>query len=154
MKNLFKNVEVLLLLTLLGTNVACSANSTRAETINSATCTVQDAQAAERSVDGIQNWQQLFDVFKLYHHCDQASIAEGFDDVVVHLLIRNWDSISVVSKLGKDSPGFTVFVLRHLTELASPEDLKVIQQNATSACRAGDHTICHEITRKIAGMKK
>ena len=113
-------------------------------------CTPDMAQAAESGVDGVNDWKALYGAFRKYAACDQASIAEGYDDIVIRLLTREWDGGSAATALVKKDGAFGAFILRHITELASRADLDRVKVNAMSRCAADATQFCASIAKASA----
>jgi hypothetical protein len=127
--------------------VICNSGKASAVPANSHVCTDAMAQSAESNVDRITDWPALYDAFQKYSACDQASIAEGYDDIVVRLLTRAWDGGSAASALVKKNRSFSRFILRHITELASKAELELVKTNATSKCAPDSTELCASIAK-------
>src|SRR4051812_45523630 len=80
-----------------------------------------DSDAADSDIDQLESWSAVYRAFKLYRQCDDASIAEGYDDKIVQLLTQQWPTVSALAKLTQSDPLFEQFVLRHIDTLMSPE---------------------------------
>ncbi|HEY3299944.1 MAG TPA: hypothetical protein VGJ90_04150 [Methylophilaceae bacterium] len=107
-------------------------------------CSLQDAKVAESAATTAKTWVQLHKQFKLYAHCDDASIAEGFSESVSVLLTERWKSISQLGKLIKSDPDFGKFVIKHIDETVPEERLNQIAENAQS-CPKSLKALCHDI---------
>jgi hypothetical protein len=111
-------------------------------------CTQDEANKAEQSADNLTEWSQVYDSFRRYRHCDDGSIAEGYDNSIVGLPVTRWDSVGELSKLSAAHPAFGKFVLAHINTLMSPDQAKAIAKNANQDCPVEAKTICLELEGK------
>jgi hypothetical protein len=81
----------------------------------------------------------------LYRQCDDASIGEGYSDKIVILLTEHWPTVTALSKLAKTSPEFEHFVLWHVDDLMSPDQSKIIIDNARNHCPTGVEKLCRRL---------
>ena len=84
----------------------------------------------------------------MYRQCDDGGIAEGYSDKIVILLTQHWPTITALSKLANTSPEFERFVLWHVDGLMSPEQGKLIVDNARSHCPTGVEKLCRRLEAK------
>jgi len=115
---------------------------------SAARCTRQDSDAADRDLDRLKNWEAVYRTFRLYRQCDDGGTAEGYSDAVVILLTEHWPTVSVLSKLARTNPEFEQFVLLHVDSLMSPDQGKVIIDNAHNRCPKGAKQLCRRLEAK------
>jgi hypothetical protein len=105
---------------------------------------------ALQAVDQISDWNDLYDQFKQYAHCEDGALDEGWSDVVVRLLTKDWKSVSVLSRLTDEDAKLSDFVLFHVNELMSPDDARTIVANARTKCPKDARRICDALADKAA----
>ena len=110
------------------------------------------AQAAESGIDSISDWRTLYAAFGKYKSCDQAAIAEGYDDIVMRLLTRGWDGGTEAAALARKDRTFATFITRHITELSSKADLELAQSNAATKCSADATRLCASIAKRTRAV--
>jgi hypothetical protein len=104
--------------------------------------------AALQAVDQLTDWNGVYDEFKRYAHCDDGALDEGWSDVVVRLLTKDWKSVSVLARLANADTKFSDFVLRHVDELMSPDEARTIVVNARTKCPRNAEKICRALAEK------
>lgn len=134
-------------------NAACSEDSATGHATGQPNCLRSDAIEAEKAIDEIGNWEELHDHFEKYSACDMASIAEGLDDVVIRLLLRDWKNVDIAVGLANTSPQFGDFIARHVTELAALDELQAIQDAATTQCPIDGQTFCRRLIATIEKLE-
>lgn len=112
-------------------------------------CTQHEAIAADTDIDTLQTWSDVYRSFKKYAHCDDASIGEGYSDKVMRLLVHHWNELPGLAPLAVANASFRKFVIRHIDELASSEELRGVQQNAQSHCPSNSKRLCSDIDKRI-----
>src|SRR5262252_3487274 len=103
---------------------------------------------ALQAVDQIADWNELYDQFKQYAHCEDGALDEGWSDVVVRLLTKDWKTASVLSRLATADTKFSDFVLQHVDELMSPDEARTIVVNARTKCPRNADKLCHALAEK------
>ena len=116
--------------------------------VSSATCTSQDARRADSDLARLTSWAAVYNSFRRYKQCDDASIGEGYSDKIVVILTEHWPTVAALSKLTKTNPEFERFVLWHVDELMSPDQGKTIIDNAHNRCPAGVKEFCRRLEAK------
>jgi hypothetical protein len=111
-------------------------------------CSQEDAIAADKDIDQLKSWSALHRAFRLYRQCDDGGIAEGYSDAVAILLTEHWPEVTALSKLVQTNPEFERFVLLHVDSLMSPEQGKMIIDNARDRCPAGAEKLCRQLEAK------
>jgi len=111
-------------------------------------CTHEDADRADKSLDGLNDWHHVYESFKRYAHCDDGAIAEGYSDKIASLLVDRWASVGELFHLWRTHPQFGRFVLAHVDELMSPEQAEIIAKNARQRCPPESKKYCRILERK------
>ena len=115
---------------------------------SAARCTREDADAADKDIDGLKNWAAIYRTFRLYKQCDDGSIAEGYSDAVAKLLANQWQSLPEFVKLARATPQFEQFVFHHLDETVNLVDDLAIVDNARYRCPQGLRALCRRLVVK------
>lgn len=110
-------------------------------------CTQSEAKQAEKEVDSLKDWDQVYRSYKRFSQCDDGAIAEGYSDVVTKLLANDWKSFDRLVALTNSNKGFRRFVLKHIDESVSGDVLAKIANYARSECPAGGEHLCPSIAR-------
>jgi len=108
-------------------------------------CSSIEAEAAENAVDTLDSWASIFSAYKRYKHCDDAAIAEGFTDKVVHLLATQWGSLHQVQQLVAQDASFQLFIVKHINASADASELDRIRFSAMRECPALASLLCKQI---------
>lgn len=115
---------------------------TASHAADSRACTKDDAYQAESEASTVDGWRALYASFKRFEHCDDAAISEGYSDSVGRLLSKHWDQIAQFDSLAKKDHAFKLFVIRHIDDTVSVDDLKAIEHNAKTRCPPGARRLC------------
>jgi len=113
-------------------------------------CANQESQAAEAVAATASTWEQLHQQFKLYGHCDDGAVAEGFSEVVSLLLVERWGYVHGLDVLSAADPDFRKFVIHHIDETVPSDRLIQIRKNSATQCPDRLKTLCHDI--EVAAM--
>jgi hypothetical protein len=108
-------------------------------------CTEQEAQAAEVSSTTATSWKTLHGQFRLYGHCDDGAIAEGFSDSVTRLLADHWGTVREVAPRIASDPAFGRFIVRHVDATVPPERLQRIARNVSERCPRNLKGFCRDV---------
>jgi hypothetical protein len=83
--------------------------------------------------------------------CDHASAeaAEAHSEFVVYLLTIKWGHTRDLLPLAHAHPRFEKFVLRHVDELMTPEQGKLIERNATEHCPKSAADFCAKLIARL-----
>lgn len=114
------------------------------------TCTAQESRAAEASSAIATSWKTLHRQFRLYGHCDDGAIAEGFSEAVTTLLADRWVTVRDVAPMIASDPDFRRFIVRHVDETVPPDRLQKIARNASVRCPRSLAGFCTDV-RAAAG---
>ena len=94
------------------------------------------------------SWSQLSQHQITEGACDDGYFAEGYSDLVVRLFATRWKDFNAFVAVARTRPEFYSWVIRHIDETTSPDDLHRVISNASS-CRK-DPTLgrfCRDISR-------
>ena len=111
-------------------------------------CTQAQAEAAEKALDRLSDWSEVYQAFKKFRQCDDGAIAEGWSAATVRLLTDRWNTVRMLARLTSRDKAFRLFVLRHVDELMSPEQARQILANARTKCPATARNICRALEAK------
>jgi len=125
----------------------CDSGSVAAKT--TPPCTRAQANKAEAEADQLKGWNAVYLSFLRYAPCDDGAIAEGYSDSVAKLLANHWAEFQDLRRLTLESPEFSNFVLSHIDELMSPDEAKLIEQNACLHCPAHGKALCRSILEQL-----
>ncbi len=123
-----------------------------AQTTTETACTMDQGLRAENETDRLKDWDAVYRFFKEFAHCDNGAVSEGLDDSIIRLLGKDWNHIDALARLAARDKGFEKFVLRHIDELASQEELRSIAKNAKSLCPSGEAPLCTRIEAQISSV--
>jgi hypothetical protein len=107
---------------------------------------------AESDSDVLEDWDEVYRSFKKFGHCDNGAVAEGYDDVIVRLLVNDWNHFDTLARLTGGDKAFETFVVSHIDELASQEQLRAIARNAKSLCPSGGTPVCTRIEARVSSV--
>ena len=108
-------------------------------------CSRVDEQKAEAIAARLSDWNQIYDAFERFRHCDDGAIAEGFTDSIVRLLASHWGSLPQAAALGQRDPVFRRFLVAHVNASADPNDLSRLAGLAERNCPEQHRALCAEI---------
>jgi hypothetical protein len=111
-------------------------------------CDEQTEVRADAEADTLKSWQAIHDSFLRYRLCDEGSIAEGYANSVVMMLVERWDQLPSLQTLIVQDDSFHKFIFRHIDATSSPQQLATIAKNAKHRCPKGLVKLCADIRRK------
>ena len=115
------------------------------ESVAAKECSRIEAESAENAVDTLDSWPSIFAAYKRYVHCDDAAIAEGFTDKVVHHLANRWELLDQAQQLIARDPSFQAFIVRHINASADASELDRIALSAIQKCPTSAKVFCNQI---------
>ena len=89
--------------------------------------------------------------FRLYGHCDDGAIAEGFSESVTRLLADRWATVRNVEPMIAADRDFGRFIVRHVDATVPPDRLQKIARNASERCPRNLKSFCADV--RAAAMK-
>jgi hypothetical protein len=134
---------IIILAFLLGTIVVAQASESEKP------CTRLEAIQAEDQINLSLDWDGIYRLYKNFAHCDDASIGEGFSDMVSNSLSEKWSTVSQLNRLVLNDEGFKRFVLKHIDGLMSPDQAEKIRNNAASHCPSDAGRLCKAISDRL-----
>jgi len=106
-------------------------------------CSANDAATAEKVVDRVVNWDQLYKAFQDYRHCDQGPVADVYTDALMRCLVE-WKQVDALAGTMQKDKDYHDFIFRHL-RAASGEDQKSVFARAKMSCPKGLEPWCGEL---------
>jgi hypothetical protein len=113
-------------------------------------CTDAEASQAENALDHLSDWDHVYNAFKRFGDCDDGAVADGFSAAVADLLTTKWETVERLSRVVEKDSKFARFVLRHVDELMSPAEARVIVMNSRTKCPPHARALCRELAMKAA----
>lgn len=119
---------------LAGTTLVCSAEMAAGS----------DAFISQTKV----NWEALSQQWTTNKACDDGYFAAGYSDMVVHLFAYEWNQFPTFVSIARTHPEFYIWVIKHIDESTSPDDLAKVLTNARS-CRTDEQSavLCNDVAR-------
>lgn len=114
-------------------------------------CTDAEETQAEKAVDSLKTWDQVYRSYKKFAQCDDGAVAEGYSDAVGKLLANDWAHFPRFVRLANADKRFGQFVVRHVDESLPGETLEKISKNARSECPANAKRLCALISDAGSG---
>ena len=118
-------------------------------------CSPADAAKAEKAVDRVVNFDQLYKAWQDYGHCDKGPVEDVFTEALLRCIVE-WKNVEkLAGPMEKDKP-YRDFVHRHLGSPAAKGDLNNIYSRAKMTCPKGLDAFCTDITMTVkpfAGME-
>lgn len=108
-------------------------------------CEKNVAKQAETEVSTAKTWKQVYRYFKLYAHCDDGSIGEGFSEVISVLLAENWKDLPQLNSFIKADPSFNKFVIKHIDSTLPMDRLTHIANYTENQCPVSLKKLCFNI---------
>jgi len=116
-----------------------------ATSVSAKECSRLEAQEAEVIAPRLSDWNQIYDAFGRFRHCDDGAIAEGFTESVVRLLVSHWESLPKAAALAQRDASFRGFLLAHIDASADTNDLSRLAELAERRCPAEHRALCANI---------
>lgn len=107
-------------------------------------CSKADAEAAEKALDGVVNWQLMSKAFKQYGHCDSGAMEEMFTDAFMRLAVE-WKHVEDLAALYQADAQFKAFVKRHVTKPKFKDDAQSVYSRAKQSCPQQLDAFCAEL---------
>ena len=112
-------------------------------------CTREQGLKIEEESARLNDAQSIYRSYKRYPQCDDGGIAEGYSESVVRVLAHNWGEIRVFNRLARSDKGFQRFILSHIDETTTVEDLRTVKSNALNRCPSQARRLCHLIGKTV-----
>ena len=79
-------------------------------------CSREDEFAADKSVDHLSSWKDIYSAYKRFKHCDDGAISEGYSDGVAKIMANHWTGLRKARPLIQADPAFELWIIHHLDE--------------------------------------
>jgi hypothetical protein len=112
---------------------------------NQKKCTHEEAYQAESDTDNFKRWDDIYQSFKRFGHCDTGAISEGYSDAIGRLLADDWKHFDRLSKLCSSNKRFERFVVKHIDATIPANVLQKIVDNARLNCPSRAARLCKTI---------
>lgn len=90
------------------------------------------------------NWATHYEIYQIYHVCDDGAIAEGFSWSVVKLLGKGGGGLAELNTLVAGDDEFRDFIFKHISGYSTRGELEPVIANARN-CPSGLESFCEEI---------
>lgn len=114
-------------------------------------CSAADKNNAEKAIDRIANWDQLYRAFQEYRHCDKGSVDDSFTDALLTRVVE-WKQVDRLQQSMEKDKDYRAFVLRHLASPAATGDVESVYSRARMSCPKGLDDFCKEIATTVKPM--
>lgn len=111
-------------------------------------CSRADAQAAEKAIERVVLWSQLYKTWQDYAHCSTGLLEENFTDAVLRLAVE-WKDVHIVAADVQKSPEYKKFLHTHLTSLMAMNDRPSVHSRATQSCPPKLDAFCTELAEVV-----
>ena len=111
-------------------------------------CSPSAAQRADAAVERLHSWDALYKWYGTHRQCDDGGTAEGISEAVARNLVDRWETLPRLAQLGKQSPEFRRFVLKHVDETLDGNDLNKIRTSAATKCPTGLGVLCENLRKQ------
>jgi hypothetical protein len=111
------------------------------------TCSADDdAKLAEDAVDVLPDWAAVAKFYDRFRQCDDGGVAEGLSDSIGKLLARERPEMNVLMAVARSRRGMDQFVLRHVNETLSNDNLSAISEKLPARCEQAAKHLCRDIS--------
>jgi|ERR1019366_5960932 hypothetical protein len=112
-------------------------------------CSTAEAQRADESANMQRSWDGLYKSYKLYRHCDDGAIWEGYSESAARILFDHWKTLPRLDTLARDDAGFRRFVFKHIEPTAfDGNDLKRLKTKCKKECPSELGALCTDLTKR------
>jgi hypothetical protein len=111
-------------------------------------CNEAEARRAEAEAETPRTWDALYRSYKLYRHCGDGAIGEGYSESVARILVDHWETLPQLARLAKEDIEFRRFVMRHVDATLTIEDVEKIRSNAKTKCPTGLRGVCTDLAKQ------
>jgi hypothetical protein len=108
-------------------------------------CTDVEARRALDEAGILRSWDALYRSYKLYRHCDDGAIGEGYSESVARLLVDHWNTLVELARLARKGARFRAFAMGHVDATLDMDDVEKIRRNAKTQCPTGLRTVCNDL---------
>ena len=111
-------------------------------------CAPNDLSAAEKAIDRVVNWQQLYKAWQDYRHCDQGNAGELFTEAILRLVVP-WKGIEELAGAMERDADYRAFVVKHLGSPEAKDDRESVNSRAKNNCPKGQDGFCDQIAKAV-----
>jgi hypothetical protein len=111
-------------------------------------CSPADAAAADKAIDRVVTWQQLYKTWQDYGHCDTGPTADNFTDALMRLTVA-WKKVSDLSGQMRSDAKYRDFVMAHVKSDAAKDDRASVFSRAKKDCPGGQDAFCADLVDAI-----
>jgi hypothetical protein len=115
-------------------------------------CAKADAANAEKAIERVNNWGQLYKSWQDFHHCDTGAVAEVYTDSLMRLMVE-WKGINTLAANMQKDADFKSWVHARLKG-AAKDDQDSVYSRVKSSCPAGMDAFCGELADSAKAEKK
>jgi len=109
-------------------------------------CTKYEAYAAESLYPYLSSWNEMHMAYRAFGHCDDGSVAEGFDESISLLWEKHWELVPKMLKEITSDSGFKQFVYKRIgSETIPMERWRRIVNYAKAQCPSNANSFCKEV---------
>jgi len=99
-------------------------------------------------------WNEVYDLYRKFAHCDDGAISEGFSAIIGRLLVDDWKHVSELNAFVRSTPAFESFVTSHIDEMTALSEWRIVQKNVRHHCPPDARDLCKAIDKTISRLKK
>ena len=114
-------------------------------------CSDAEETQAEKEVDSLKTWDQVYRSYKKFEQCDDGAVAEGYSDAVGKLLANDWGHFPRLVEFARTDRNFERFVVRHVDESLTNDILQKISKNVRTGCPTDAKALCSLIADAASG---
>ena len=108
-------------------------------------CTKADVSNAEKAIDRIVTWPQLYKAWQDWRQCDgEAAVADVYTDALLRLAVA-WKNVDGLATPMKSDPQYREFVYKHLKSDAAKDDRESVYSRARKSCPSNLDAFCTEM---------
>ena len=111
-------------------------------------CTGAQPAAADKAIERVVTWGQLYAAWRAHGHCDSALLEDVWTDAILRLAVEWRDVEAFAADMTRDA-AYRAFVHRHLTSPAAIDDRASLHSRATMGCPAGLDAFCAELAEVV-----
>jgi len=116
-------------------------------------CSKSESDAAEKAIDRVLGWPQLYKAWQDYRHCDAGPVDELYTDALLRIIV-DWKDVSTFAAAVQKDAQYKEFVTRHLKSPAAKDDLDAIFSRAKASCPAKLEAFCGELIEIVKPAPK
>ena len=111
-------------------------------------CSKADAAAAEKAVERVNNWAQLYKAWQDYRHCDTGPVADGYTDTLLRLFVE-WKGVDALAASMKKDAQYSEWVHARLKSPAAKDDQPAMYSRVKASCPSGMDAFCAELADSV-----